>query len=83
MTTLPEKLSREVERVTMLREQYYRLSYDGSREYLPALCLMNATLEAAHQAAGSGDPVEITGMINTLRGFEDLFSESTRHAEMR
>ena len=83
MTTLPEKLSREIERVTVLREHYYRLSYDGDRQYFPVLCLINATLEAAHHAAGSRDPVEITGMVNTLRGFEDLFSESARHAEMR
>jgi len=68
---MSEQLSREVERVTVIRERYYRLSYDDdTRRLYPAIILMNAAIEAAHQAAGQND-LEITRTINTLREFDD------------
>ena len=80
MTTLPEKLSREIERVTVLREHYYRLSYDGDRRFFPVLCLLNASIEAAHQAAGSDDALEHMKILKALGGFTDEFSKELAHA---
>lgn len=72
--TMPllEKLSREVARVSGLRAQYR--SVDERNYYpslRPAIGVMSEAIEAAHKAAGNGDPAAIIGATVTLQEFED------------
>jgi hypothetical protein len=76
MVTLPEKLSREVERVVTLRELLYRVA--GVRRNLDrhanisnitlAIIHLDAVIEAGHVAAGSGDAL---AMIEAMRKLEE------------
>jgi hypothetical protein len=67
VTTLPEKLSREIERVTILREKY-RL-WREQAAVTAAIAMMTAAIDAGHTAAGGGDLIEIIQAIRTLEGF--------------
>jgi hypothetical protein len=67
-----ERLTREIERVAVLREQYRALGNKGLAQLNvgPAIHLMTAALEAAHRAAASGDALEIIRVLQDLQGFE-------------
>jgi hypothetical protein len=67
VTTLPEKLSREIERVTILREKY-RL-WREQAAVTAAIVMMTAGIDAGHTAAGGGDVIESIQAIRTLEGF--------------
>lgn len=74
-TNLMEELSRQVERVTIIREHYRvvdiaTMNMKRAVNPWPAIDLMTAALEAAHQAAGGGDILEIARVIRDLKGFE-------------
>lgn len=76
MSNIAEQLSREVERVTMLRERYRTLEdcrdiATGPRAFWPAIELMNAAIEASHQALGSDDGVEVLKMLVTMKEFAE------------
>lgn len=68
-----ERLTREIERVAVLRERYRAMSLEAfsvRANFGPAIQLMTAALEAAHQAAASGDAVTIIRVLQDLQGFE-------------
>jgi hypothetical protein len=66
-----ERLTREIERVVVLRERYRAISLAVRANFGPAIQLMTAALEAAHQAAGSGDVLTIIRILQELQGFEE------------
>lgn len=66
---LPEKLSREIARVTGIRASYYTLRNTPGVNVAPAMTMMAQSLERAHKAAGSGDPAEQIAAIKDLEGF--------------
>jgi hypothetical protein len=65
MLVLPEKLAREIARVTELRSRYQALEGLPQVNVAPALMLMDAALEQAKRAAGSPD---IEGQMRALAG---------------
>jgi hypothetical protein len=69
-----ERLTREIERVAVLRERYRAISLEAfsvRANFGPAIQLMTAALEAAHQAAGSGDVLAIIRILRDLQAFEE------------
>lgn len=64
---IAEKLSREVERITVIRE-HHRAAGDNSTRIIAAISLLSATLEAAHEAAGSGDALTIIRALKVMEG---------------
>jgi hypothetical protein len=67
---LVEKCSREIERVTILRVAYTLTDVIAGSTTAPALALMTAAVEAAHNALGSGDAVAIIAAIRELEAFQ-------------
>ena len=68
---LPETLSREVERVTRLDEQYGRFGGISGINVEPAREMMCQALDRAHTAASSPDIQEQIAAHNELQGFEE------------
>lgn len=68
--SLPEQLSREVERVTSIRERYMHLTDTPGVIVSPVVYLINAALEAAHKSAGYGDLGDMVAALRELKGFE-------------
>lgn len=66
--TFPEALSREIERVAVLRETYIAL---GENVGSPAAFMMRAALDRAHAAIGLGDLAGQVQALIDLRGFND------------
>ena len=68
---LPEALSREVERVTILREKYRRFQarIGEAANCGPAIALMTASIEHAHHTIGRADLPGQIAAYNDLRGF--------------
>jgi hypothetical protein len=76
MITLPEKLSREMERVIVLRELLYRVA--AVRRHIDpranvdsvkrGIIHLDTVIEAGHAATGSGDPL---AMIEAMRRLEE------------
>jgi hypothetical protein len=75
-----ERLTREIERVAIVRERYRTI---GKIDFAsvtplnfnvvnaaPAIHLMTAALEDAHRAASSGDALTIIRVLRDLQGFE-------------
>lgn len=60
-----EKLSREVARVSQLALRYEEIGAPGAF----ALAMMNAALEKAHLAAGSGAAEPVIAALVDLEGF--------------
>ena len=66
-----EALSRQVERVATLRERYSCLGGMPSVNIQPLCFMIDAALETAHRAAGSGDIPSIACSLQDLAGFDD------------
>ena len=81
MMTLPEKLSREVERVTVMRERLYDAAVERRRinpkddvaDLKLVIKTMNAAIEAAHKAAGEGDASSIVAAVVPLGRFKEAW----------
>lgn len=67
--TLPGQLAAEISRVTALRETYREAGRrGGSRVFVePTIALLNRSIAAAIEAAGSPD---IEGQIKAVKGLE-------------
>lgn len=63
---IAEKLSRQIERVTLLRCTYRLVTGTNTR---PAVALMDAAIEAGHHAAGSGDAQTVIEAVRALQEF--------------
>ena len=68
---LPEKLAREIARVSELREQYSLFRGQPNINVEPAIFMMDDALEKAKQAAGSPDIEGQIREIKNLEGFTD------------
>lgn len=69
MTTLPEKLSREIERVTIMRCAILLLAACETRQPVAqAAVTMTAAIEAGHIAQGRGDAAEMIIAVRQLEG---------------
>jgi hypothetical protein len=68
MMPLPEKLSREVERLTVMRERLRAMGSDSAGT-LAAIALLAAIIEAAHKAAGRGEAAEMVSIVKHMEGF--------------
>ena len=68
---LPEKLAREISRVTQLREQYISLRSWPGVNVEPAIYMMEDALEKAKQAAGSPDIEGQISAVKDLEGYTD------------
>lgn len=66
-----EELSREVARVGGIKARYETMRGMPGVNVEPALSIMNASLSAAHRAAGLGDPETIIMQIENLKGFTE------------
>lgn len=75
-----EGLSREIERVVILRERYRHASAlqhamvgempePWPDAFAPTVAAMTEAVEAAHTATGSGDVVAVLRSFETLKGF--------------
>lgn len=75
-----EGLSREVERVVILREKYRHASAlqhamvgempePWPDAFAPTVAVMTEAIEAAHAAAGSGEALDVVRSFETLKGF--------------
>ena len=67
---LPEKLAREIRRVTELRGEYEEIDKLPNVIAGPAIMLMDAALEQACKAAGVDDPLVQMAALSDLQGFE-------------
>lgn len=67
---LVEGLAREIRRVSILRQQYEEVGRLPNVITAPQVMMMDQTLEAACVAAGSGDIMEMMGILEMLKGFE-------------
>lgn len=70
--TLPEKLAREIRRVTELRCRYAStglLIPGGEASVRPAMAFMHAALERACVAAGSPDIQQQIAALQDLQGY--------------
>lgn len=67
---LPEKLAREIRRVTELREQYRKLEGTPNVMVAPAMAMMNLALETACTAAGDDNVINQILALKELEGFE-------------
>jgi hypothetical protein len=67
---LPEKLAREIRRVTELRCQYEVIGREQNVIVFPAMILMQASLEKACKAAGNSDPLVQIAALEDLKGYE-------------
>jgi hypothetical protein len=63
---IAENLSREIERVTLVRSAYRLVPGTNTR---PAIALMDAAIEAGHNAAGSGDAQTVIEAVRALQEF--------------
>lgn len=68
---LPEKLAREIHRVTLLRAQYAEAQRLGGDSVCvaPAMLMMDAALENAMKSAGLFDPLAQAKAVIDLEGF--------------
>jgi hypothetical protein len=66
---LPEKLAREIGRVAKLRERYANMHGMPQVNVKPMLHMIDAALERAFRAAGSGDITEQMASAQDLEGF--------------
>lgn len=67
---VPEKLAREIRRVTELRCQYEEVGKLPNVIVGPAVMLMDAALEKACKAAGLDDALVQIAALRELEGFE-------------
>lgn len=67
---MAEALSREVERVAILREAYRSLPDNHQPAVRPVICLMNVAIETGHLAAGSNDALSVIAAYKGLKDFE-------------
>jgi hypothetical protein len=71
---LPEKLAREIHRVTVLRTQYVEaerlVRADAHVNVAPAIVLIDIALETAMTSAGSFDPMAQIDAIADLGRFQ-------------
>lgn len=65
--TLPEKLTREIARVTTLRAEYVSLDGMPNVNVKMTIMILDRALEAAKRAAGSAD---IEGQIAAVKSLE-------------
>jgi len=71
---IAEKLSREVARVTTLRENYIQCAREfGEHKAGLALAIgaMHIALEGGHRAAGSNDAEVVLSALNDLEGYTE------------
>ena len=66
-----EKLSREVERVTTIKAHFEELRSMPNVIVEPQIIIMQASLERAHKAAGSNDPLQVMQAIGDLEGYSE------------
>ena len=64
-----EKLSREIARVTELREQYKSVAGLPGVNCAPVLAMISAALDRAHRAAGVDDALGQIAAVKELEGF--------------
>lgn len=69
MMNLPEKLAREIGRVTALREQYAALDGMPQVNVKPAIFMIDNALENAKRAAGMEDAIAQRQAISDLEAF--------------
>ncbi len=62
---LVEGLSKEIERVTEVREAYKEIPTG-----VFAVMSMDAALKEAHEVMGRGDPLEMIPVLKELQGFD-------------
>lgn len=67
---VPEKLAREIARVTELRGQYASLDGMPGVNVKPLMFLIDQSLEVAKKAAGENDALTQIAALKTLEGFE-------------
>jgi hypothetical protein len=82
-TNIMEELSRQVERVTIIRERYRAVEAEhlenraGNRRITlkvncsPVIAMITGALEVAHRAAANGDALMIARIIQELKRFEE------------
>lgn len=68
---LPESLAGEIARVSALRSQYAALDGMPNVNVKPALAMMDAALQAAKKAVGTGDIAEQISALQGLSGFTE------------
>lgn len=68
--TLPEKLAREIARVTTIRAEVVALVGMRGVIVTPLLYMLDAALERAKRAAGSADIVGQIAAVKDLEGFK-------------
>lgn len=69
--SLPEALSREIERVTILRAAAAVTSASGCDPYAAMkVKTMTQAIEAAHRASGDGDPAAMITALKWLKEFQ-------------
>lgn len=66
-----EQLSRETARVAALKVRYDDLRGQERVEVRPTVWMINQTLEQAHEAAGSGDPIKVIAALKGLEGWQE------------
>jgi hypothetical protein len=66
-----EKLSREIERVTVVRERFRGPNGDPQIDHIATVLIITAAIETGHIALGDGDVISI---IKALRDLEALRS---------
>ena len=66
-----EQLSRETARVAALKVRYDGLRGMERVEVRPQIAMLDAVLEHAHEAAGSGDISMMIAALKRLEGWED------------
>lgn len=65
-----EKLSREIRRVTEIREQYREAGKALGIMVEPAMLMMELALEEVCLASGANDVVRVLRSLKSLEGFE-------------
>lgn len=68
---VPEKLAREIERVTRLRSQYETMLTMPGCNVRPVIAMINLSLNAAQRAAGVDDAQEQIAALVDLQGYTE------------
>lgn len=68
---IAEKLSRETARVAALKVRYEDMRGQERVEVRPQIVMLDAALEHAHEAAGSGDALTVIGALKALERWQE------------